>query len=157
MKIIENPLKRIENIEYYTSLSLLEKEAEASVVASSVGVDSLFNPKGDRFKNGIVVDPFAGHSVGDVKNADYWASIDFEKRELRPPFETEAYKFDMRMRYNNENYSNNVIKTGSLVTGIVIDILESHVIVHVGLKSEAAVQIQEFYNDYTYKSGYCGV
>ena len=47
----------------------------------------------------------------------------------------------------DDNLSTVTMKTGSLVTGIVIDILESHVIVHVGLKSEAAVQIQEFYNE----------
>ena len=39
------------------------------------------------------------------------------------------------------------MKPGSLLTGIVIDILETHVIVHVGLKSEAAVAIQEFVNE----------
>ena len=32
------------------------------------------------------------------------------------------------------------MKPGSIVTGVVIDILESHVIVHVGLKSEAAIK-----------------
>ena len=39
------------------------------------------------------------------------------------------------------------MKVGSLLTGIVIDILDTHVIVHVGLKSEAAVAIQEFVNE----------
>ena len=39
------------------------------------------------------------------------------------------------------------MQTGSLLTGIVIDILETHAIVHVGLKSEAVVQIQEFANE----------
>ena len=47
----------------------------------------------------------------------------------------------------DENLSTVVMKPGSLVTGIIIDILENHVIVHVGLKSEAAVQIHEFYNE----------
>ena len=47
----------------------------------------------------------------------------------------------------DENLSTVVMKTGSLVTGIVIDILDTHVVVHVGLKSEAAVQISEFYNE----------
>ena len=47
----------------------------------------------------------------------------------------------------DENLSTLVMKPGSLVTGIVLDILENHVVVHVGLKSEAAVQISEFYND----------
>jgi small subunit ribosomal protein S1 len=38
------------------------------------------------------------------------------------------------------------MKQGSLVTGIVIDILENHLVVHVGLKSEAAIQKSEFLN-----------
>ena len=47
----------------------------------------------------------------------------------------------------DENLSTVIMKQGSLVTGIVIDILDNHVVVHVGLKSEAVVQVSEFYND----------
>jgi len=47
----------------------------------------------------------------------------------------------------DENLSTVIMKQGSLVTGIVIDILENHVVVHVGLKSEAAVQKGEFLNE----------
>tara|TARA_B100001123_G_scaffold301445_1_gene336408 strand:- start:629 stop:2308 length:1680 start_codon:yes stop_codon:yes gene_type:complete len=47
----------------------------------------------------------------------------------------------------DKNLSTVTMKPGSLLTGIVIDILETHVIVHVGLKSEAAVAIQEFVNE----------
>ena len=47
----------------------------------------------------------------------------------------------------DENLSTVIMKQGSLVTGIVIDILENHVVVHVGLKSEAVVQVSEFYNE----------
>ena len=47
----------------------------------------------------------------------------------------------------DENLSTLIMKPGSLVTGIIIDILDNHVVVHVGLKSEAAVPKQEFYNE----------
>jgi len=47
----------------------------------------------------------------------------------------------------DKNLSTVTMKPDSLLTGIVIDILETHVIVHVGLKSEAAVAIQEFVNE----------
>ena len=47
----------------------------------------------------------------------------------------------------DENLSTIVMKQGSLVTGIVIDILDNHVVVHVGLKSEAMVLKSEFYNE----------
>ena len=39
------------------------------------------------------------------------------------------------------------MKPGTLVTGIVMDILDNYVVVHVGLKSEASVAINEFLND----------
>jgi len=47
----------------------------------------------------------------------------------------------------DKNLNTVTMKPGSLLAGIVIDILETHVIVHVGLKSEAAVAIQEFVNE----------
>ena len=47
----------------------------------------------------------------------------------------------------DENLSTVIMKQGSLVTGIVIDILDNHVVVHVGLKSEAVVLKSEFYNE----------
>ena len=47
----------------------------------------------------------------------------------------------------DDNLSTVIMKPGSLVTGIVIDILDNHVVVHVGLKSGAVVQISEFYNE----------
>ena len=47
----------------------------------------------------------------------------------------------------DENLSTVIMKPGSLVTGIVLDILDNYVVIHVGLKSEAAVPINEFYNE----------
>jgi len=47
----------------------------------------------------------------------------------------------------DRNLNTVTMKPGSILTGIVIDILETHVIVHVGLKSEATVAIQEFVNE----------
>ena len=47
----------------------------------------------------------------------------------------------------DKNLSTVNMKLGSLVTGIVIDILETHAIVHVGLKSEAAIPIGEFVDE----------
>tara|TARA_Y100001936_G_C16092055_1_gene687227 strand:- start:1997 stop:7621 length:5625 start_codon:yes stop_codon:yes gene_type:complete len=70
--------KRINNLEYYTALSLLEKDTEALVIKDSAGLD--------RFKNGILVDGFNGHSVGNVLSADYKCAIDFDERILRPSF-----------------------------------------------------------------------
>lgn len=70
--------KRISDIEYYTVLSLLEKEATDLIVKDANGLT--------REKNGIVVDSFIGHSVGDVYNIQYNACVNPKEGYLRPPF-----------------------------------------------------------------------
>ena len=47
----------------------------------------------------------------------------------------------------DKNLSTVIMKPGKLITGIVIDILDNHVLLHVGLKSEATVSINEFFNE----------
>ena len=69
--------KRIENVEYYTQLSLLESEAQNLQIQDAEGFD--------RFKNGIIVDNFTGHGI-DVTDNDYSISMDMAQGELRPAF-----------------------------------------------------------------------
>ena len=76
MRDIGSLHKRIENIEYYTQLSLLEQNAQSLQIQDADGFD--------RFKNGFVVDNFTGHNVGDVTDNDYAISMDMAKGELRP-------------------------------------------------------------------------
>lgn len=74
--------KRLDSLEYYTSLSLLEK---------SVTDRSIFDEvQGSRFKNGIVVDPFNGHGVGNVFSEGYACAIDSDEGTLRPKFVTDS-------------------------------------------------------------------
>ena len=54
---------RIENLEYYTSLNLLERDAESLEIPDVNGLN--------RFKSGFIVDNFIGHRVGDVLHPDY--------------------------------------------------------------------------------------
>ena len=70
--------KRIQNVEYYTQLSLLEADAQSLQIQDANGFD--------RFKNGFVVDNFTGHNVGDVGNNDYKLAIDRTRGEARPMF-----------------------------------------------------------------------
>ena len=96
--------KRLNNVEYYTALSLLETSAEQLVIKdASTGLD--------RFKNGILVDDFAGHSIGNVRSADYKCAIDFNNRELRPSFLSNF----AGLSYQSGS-STGVKKTGDLVT-----------------------------------------
>ena len=78
MKDINLLEKRINNIEYYTALSLLEKDAETSQIKDANGLD--------RFKSGFLVDNFGGHKIGDTVHQDYRVAIDMEDRVLRPKF-----------------------------------------------------------------------
>ena len=103
--------KRIERIEYYTALTILEKETASREFSTSAAKDSLFNPTGTSFKNGILVDSFSGHSVGDVMNDDYNISVEYAKKEMRPGFYYDNHRFTYSLAY-----SNNVTKTGDLVT-----------------------------------------
>jgi hypothetical protein len=70
---------RIDNLEYYTSLNLLEQATSSLLVKNSTtGLN--------RFKNGILVDPFSGHDIADTLDPSYNISIDPAKKELRPYF-----------------------------------------------------------------------
>ena len=79
MKDIGKLEKKIEQLEYYTSLSLLEKE--------TLDKNILTNSGGQRFKNGILVDSFKGHNIGNPQDTDYSCSIDQQQGILRPQFE----------------------------------------------------------------------
>ena len=95
--------KRIKNLEYYTSLSLLEQSTADIELYDSAGFS--------RLKNGFIVDSFKGHNIADASNPDYSASIDKHAGILRP-------KFDER----NANLvrkaadSGTAVKNGSIVT-----------------------------------------
>ena len=78
MRDIGNLHKRIQNVEYYSQLSLLEANAQTMQIQDADGLD--------RFKNGIIVDNFTGHGIADVSDSDYAVSMDMGKGELRPAF-----------------------------------------------------------------------
>ena len=95
--------KRIHNLEYYTSLSLLEKDTEELVIKDTAGLD--------RFKNGFLIDGFNGHSVGNVLSDDYLCAIDFDEKILRPRFNSNLTDLVL-----DEAASSGVTKNGNLVT-----------------------------------------
>jgi hypothetical protein len=95
---------RIDNLEYYTSLNLLEQSTNSLLVKNSTtGLN--------RFKNGILVDPFAGHDIGNTLDPNYNIAIDPKRKEMRPAFyqRTEIFKLDPEL-------SSGVKQTGSLIT-----------------------------------------
>lgn len=100
--------KRIENLEYYTTLSLLEQQASSLTIPDEFGVD--------RFKNGFIVDNFAGHTTGDVVSPDYRASIDMEMQELRPSFVMDNVKLIEQASTNANRASQGYQLTGDMIT-----------------------------------------
>jgi hypothetical protein len=92
--------QRIEKLEYYTSLSLLEKETANLEIKDGDG--------NDRFKNGFIVDPFNGHGIGDVVSTDYRCSIDMNSGECRPTFNSDNINLIFDSLYNTVgDYSEN--------------------------------------------------
>ncbi len=71
---------RLKNLEYYTSLSLLEDSASKSQITDTGTLDG-------RFNNGFLVDGFFGHNVADTSHPDYAVAIDKENGILRPQFD----------------------------------------------------------------------
>lgn len=65
---------RVNNLEYYTSLSLLEQNAQALQVPDANGLN--------RFKNGILVDDFSSYSAADTNNSDYAANLNIRTKQL---------------------------------------------------------------------------
>jgi hypothetical protein len=85
MRDIGSIEKRVENLEYYTALSLIEQNTVSKQDLTILDSQNL-----SRFKNGIIVDSFNGSGVADVAQPDYKASIDSKYQELRPSFSASA-------------------------------------------------------------------
>jgi hypothetical protein len=98
MRDIGNIDKRVSTLEYYTSLSLLEKSTSDMEILDVNG--------NDRFKNGFLVEPFDGHNIGDVIDSEYQCSIDMRTSELRPKFNEK----NVNMTFNAHDSVNYVCK-----------------------------------------------
>jgi hypothetical protein len=91
---------RIVNLEYYTTLSLLEKNALDFQVLDANGLD--------RFKNGVFVDTFNSHVLGATYNPDYKIVIDSKEKSIRPTYTMESFGYEYVSGTNVVN-SNNLI------------------------------------------------
>lgn len=74
MQDISDLQTRVNNIEYYTALNALEKNAQGLQVADANGLN--------RFKNGILVDDFSSYATADTNNADFNISINRREKKL---------------------------------------------------------------------------
>lgn len=105
--------KRIENLEYYTSLSLLEQQTESLDIIDGGGLT--------RFKNGFIVDGFTGHNTGDTASTDYLCSMDMEQGELRPFFSEFDVNLIEKNSINTERDAAKYKLYGDVITLRVLD------------------------------------
>lgn len=95
--------ERVDRLEYYTSLSLLEKSASDLLITDDGGIE--------RFKNGFLVEPFRGFDISDTRNAEFRIAIDKVNTEARPRIARKT--MDLHFR---SSLSNNMVKRGSVVS-----------------------------------------
>lgn len=92
---------RIESLEYYNALTLLEKSAVEMRVTDENGLD--------RFKNGFFVDGFLDHSLGATYNPDYKVSVDKVEQCIRPIFEVNSFPYQAVSTAGTVNVANNLV------------------------------------------------
>ena len=108
MRDIGKLARRIDHIEYYTALSLLERDAESFEITDANGLN--------RFKSGFMVDNFKGHRIGDTAHKDYKNSMDFELGQLRPTHKTKAIDLIELATSDTARAADAYQKTGDLIT-----------------------------------------
>lgn len=72
--------EQVDRLTYYVSLSVLETATKNLLIRDADG--------NDRFKNGIIVDPFKNLSIADMRNPNFSASVDFNEKSLTPAVKT---------------------------------------------------------------------
>jgi hypothetical protein len=92
--------KRISNLEYYTTLNLLEKDTMDMAVKDENG--------NDRFKNGFIVDQFTNHTIGDTLDPDYKCSLDSDNNLMRPFFTEKSV--NMKINFSSAGTSGYTIE-----------------------------------------------
>lgn len=100
--------KRIDNIEYYTTLSMLEQQAQSLEIQDETGLN--------RFKNGFIVDNFTGHNIGDVNSIDYDCAVDMENSQLRPSYYMDNINLIEQNINESQRDADNYQVTGDLIT-----------------------------------------
>lgn len=88
MKDIDDMSKKIEKLVYYVTLSALETSTASLLIQDANG--------NNRFKNGIIADPFRDLSIADVSEATFDASLDASETALKPS--VKQFPLDLRIK-----------------------------------------------------------
>ena len=100
--------KRIERLEYYTTLSILEQQALNMQVKDEIGLD--------RFKSGFFVDNFESHKVGNLSSLDYKCAVDSQQSVLRPQSKENSVSLKEVYTREDKRAVAGYQKTGNIVT-----------------------------------------
>ena len=100
--------KRIERLEYYTTLSVLEQQALNMQVKDEIGFD--------RFKSGFLVDNFESHRTGNLTSLDYQCSIDSQQSVLRPQSKEDSFILKEVNTREDQRVVSGYKKSGNVVT-----------------------------------------
>ena len=108
MKDIGKLEKRIERLEYYTTLSILEQQALNMQVKDEIGLD--------RFKCGFFVDNFEAHKVGNLGSLDYRCGVDSQQSVLRPQSKEDSVNLVEVNNREDQRAVSGYKKIGNMVT-----------------------------------------
>jgi hypothetical protein len=99
MQDISNMENRVNNIEYYTALNALEKNAQSLQIPDVNGLN--------RFKNGILVDDFSSFATADTNNLDFSASINRREKKLSAAHDVDNFPLQSSYLISANNRLNN--------------------------------------------------
>jgi len=99
---------RIANLEYSTTLGLLERETDSFMILDGDGLN--------RFKSGFIVDNFYGHNVGNSTHKDYHVSVDPTLGHLRPVGVQSGVNLIEEATSDSSRSALGYQKTGDLIT-----------------------------------------
>lgn len=91
---------RIQNLEFYTSLNLLEKDTLDLTIPDENGLD--------RFKNGVFVNSFVDHSLSDLGDLDFNIAVDKVSKVMQPAVTVEGFD-------TNFTTGSGTTRTGALI------------------------------------------
>jgi len=103
MRDIGSIERRLDQVEYYTSLNMLESDTFNTQILDASGKN--------RFKNGFLVDDFSDHSKSAVDDEDFNASIDYRNGQCRASHYTTNVSLVI-----NEGLSTGYQKTGPIIS-----------------------------------------
>lgn len=115
MEDIDTLSKRLDKLEYYVSLNLLEQSVKDLVIPSSA------NGAINRFKNGFFVDDFESYTVAETNSREFTCTIEQSIGELQPA--SRQYNLNLIFDRTDGATSNSIVENTSIMLPYTEEIL----------------------------------